>query len=201
MSISSDLLFGGPPFADPVDGADHVRGASSSLVTLVEYADFECLNCARAFPLLVRYLDEFQRHAPSRLPSLSADVGASGVVARARAPPRPRRVRESSGRCTTSSFGNPGMLHREALHAHAASAGLDIVRFAATWRTRAWSHASSVTSIVAAEARYGPLLPSSSTAPAMSTQETSRACAMPSWRLRCAPRRAICESRRRKSRG
>jgi predicted DsbA family dithiol-disulfide isomerase len=28
-------------------------------------------------------------------------------------------------------FRNPGMLHREALHAHAASAGLDIVRFSA----------------------------------------------------------------------
>jgi protein-disulfide isomerase len=45
----SDLL-------DPVHAADHVRGAASGRVTLVEYGDFECPFCARAFPIL-RELD------------------------------------------------------------------------------------------------------------------------------------------------
>lgn len=60
LQDSSSALFGGPPLAGPVDAADHARGEATSLVTVVEYADFECLNCARAFPLLVRYLDEFR---------------------------------------------------------------------------------------------------------------------------------------------
>ena len=78
------ILLGGPPLAAPVDD-DHIRGAPSALVTLVEYADFECLNCARAFPLLVRYLEEFQgtlrivfRHFP-----LGWEHPASALAARA----------------------------------------------------------------------------------------------------------------------
>jgi protein-disulfide isomerase len=113
-----------------VDGADHVRGAASSLVTLVEYADFECLNCARAFPVLVRYLEEFKgtlrfvfRHYP-----LTWEHPASSLAARA------AEAAERQGKFWAMHdelFRNPGMLHREALHAHAASAGLDIVRFSA----------------------------------------------------------------------
>ena len=121
-------LIGGPPLIDPVDDADHVRGDSTSLVTLVEYADFACLNCARAFPLLVRYLEEFKgtlrlvfRHFP-----LGWEHPDSGLAARAA---------ESAARqgkfweMHDELFRNPGLLHREALHAHAASAGLDLGRF------------------------------------------------------------------------
>jgi protein-disulfide isomerase len=129
MTISNDLLFGGPPLADPVDDADHVRGASSSLVTLVEYADFECLNCARAFPIVVRYLDEFRgtlrlvfRHYPLTWEHPSSSLAARAAEAAA----RQGRFWEMHDEL----FRNPGMLHREALPAHAASAGLDIVRFA-----------------------------------------------------------------------
>ena len=126
----NDVLFGGPPLTDPVDDADHVRGSASSLVTLVEYADFECLNCARAFPLLVRYLDEFRgtlrlvfRHFP-----LTWEHPASSLAARAvEAAARQGRFWEMHDEL----FRNPGMLHREALYAHAASAGLDVVRFGA----------------------------------------------------------------------
>jgi protein-disulfide isomerase len=121
---------GGPPLADPTDAADRVRGETNALVTVVEYADFECLNCARAFPLLVRYLEELRgtlrlvfRHFPlgwehpgSALAALAAEAAA-----------RQGRFWEMHDEL----FRNPGMLHREALHAHAASAGLDIVRFAA----------------------------------------------------------------------
>jgi protein-disulfide isomerase len=123
-------LLGGPPLTSVVDEIDHVRGESSSLVTLVEYADFECLNCARAFPLLVRYLDEFQgtlrlvfRHFP-----LGWEHPGSALAARAaEAAARQSKFWEMHDEL----FRNPGMLHREALHAHAASIGLDIVRFGA----------------------------------------------------------------------
>ncbi|HKW49703.1 MAG TPA: thioredoxin domain-containing protein [Gemmatimonadaceae bacterium] len=124
-----EILFGGPPLSDPIDSADHTRGAASSLVTLVEYADFECLNCARAFPRIMRYLEEFKgtlrlafRHYP-----LTWEHPASSLAARAaEAAARQGKFWEMHDEL----FRNPGMLHREALHAHAASAGLDIVRFA-----------------------------------------------------------------------
>jgi len=124
------ILLGGPPLAAPVDDADHIRGAPSALVTLVEYADFECLNCARAFPLLVRYLEEFQgtlrivfRHFP-----LGWEHPASALAARAtEAAARQGKFWEMHDEL----FRNPGMLHREALHAHAASIDLDLARFSA----------------------------------------------------------------------
>ena len=120
--------FGGPSLVDIVDGEDHVRGSASALVTVVEYADFECLNCARAFPLLVKYLEEFRgtlrlvfRHYP-----LTWEHPASSLAARAaEAAARQGKFWEMHDEL----FRNPGMLHREALYAHAASAGLDIGRF------------------------------------------------------------------------
>jgi protein-disulfide isomerase len=121
-------LMGGPPLIDPVDDVDHVRGDSTSLVTVVEYADFACLNCARAFPLLVRYLEEFTgtlrlvfRHFP-----LGWEHPDSALAARAaEAAARQGKFWEMHDEL----FRNPGLLHREALHAHAASAGLDLGRF------------------------------------------------------------------------
>jgi protein-disulfide isomerase len=126
----SEAALGGPSLADPIGATDHVRGAQNALVTVVEYADFECLNCVRAFPLLVRYLDELRgtlrlvfRHFP-----LGWEHPGSALAARAA---------EAAGRqgkfwqMHDELFRHPGLLHREALHAHAASAGLDIVQFAA----------------------------------------------------------------------
>jgi protein-disulfide isomerase len=125
---SGGSLLGGPPLEDPVDDADHVRGSATALVTLVEYADFQCLNCARAFPLLVRFLEEFKgtlrlvfRHFP-----LGWEHPGSALAARAaEAAARQGKFWEMHDEL----FRNPGMLHREALHAHAASAGLDLLRF------------------------------------------------------------------------
>ena len=122
-------LLGGPPLSAPVEAADHIRGEPNALVTLVQYADFECLNCVRAFPLLVRYVEEFRgtlrlvfRHFP-----LGWEHPASALAARAaEAAARQGKFWEMHDEL----FRNPGMLHREALHAHAASIGLDLGRFA-----------------------------------------------------------------------
>lgn len=128
-SGGSGALLGGPPLSAPIDDADHIRGANTALVTLVEYADFECLNCARAFPRLVRLLDEFQgtlrvvfRHFP-----LGWEHPGSALAARAaEAAARQGKFWEMHDELLQ----NPGMLHREALPAHAASIGLDLGRFA-----------------------------------------------------------------------
>ena len=44
-----------------VDARDHVRGSPDAPVTLVEYADFECPFCGRAFPELQRVLKDLGR--------------------------------------------------------------------------------------------------------------------------------------------
>jgi protein-disulfide isomerase len=43
----------------PVGPRDHARGPEDARVTLVEYGDFECPQCAAAFPIVGRILDTF----------------------------------------------------------------------------------------------------------------------------------------------
>jgi protein-disulfide isomerase len=43
----------------PVGEGDHVRGADSARVTLLEYGDFECERCGRAYPMVKQLQREF----------------------------------------------------------------------------------------------------------------------------------------------
>jgi protein-disulfide isomerase len=43
----------------PVGPRDHARGTESAEVTLVEYGDFECPQCAAAHPIIGRIADTF----------------------------------------------------------------------------------------------------------------------------------------------
>src|SRR5690242_7538320 len=45
----------------PVSERDHARGAADAPVTLVEYGDFECPFCGRAYPAVERLVDELGR--------------------------------------------------------------------------------------------------------------------------------------------
>ena len=120
----------GPPLTDPVDDQDHVRGSPNALVTLVEYADFECLHCGRALSSINTLLKEFAgtlrvvfRHFPLEWEHPNAWMAALAAEAAA----RQGRFWEMHDEL----YRNQLMLHRDALPAHAASAGLDIVSFAA----------------------------------------------------------------------
>lgn len=44
----------GAPKAPPVTDRDHVLGDAAARVTLIEYGDFECPHCGRAYPVLKR---------------------------------------------------------------------------------------------------------------------------------------------------
>jgi protein-disulfide isomerase len=47
----------------PVTAHDHAQGPADALVTLVEYGDYECPHCGRAYPIV----KEVQRRLGSRL--------------------------------------------------------------------------------------------------------------------------------------
>ena len=58
--------------ADPLEPADHARGAEPPAIVLVEYGDFECVRCARALPIVEALFGAFRlrfafRHFPVAL--------------------------------------------------------------------------------------------------------------------------------------
>jgi Na+/H+ antiporter NhaA len=77
--------------AEPVDPErDHVRGPEESLVTLVEYGDFECPYCGQAEPIVRELLADFGdlryvwRHLPLRDVHPNAQLAAEASEAAAR---------------------------------------------------------------------------------------------------------------------
>ena len=47
----------------PVTSGDHAQGSESAEVTLVEYGDYECPHCGRAYPIV----QGIQKHFGKRL--------------------------------------------------------------------------------------------------------------------------------------
>ena len=42
-----------------VDQEDHIRGAEDAQVTLLEYGDYECVHCGRAYPIVEQLREHF----------------------------------------------------------------------------------------------------------------------------------------------
>ncbi len=49
----------GPQLKPPVGKSDHAQGTADSPVTLVEYGDYECPHCGRAYPIVKAVLRHF----------------------------------------------------------------------------------------------------------------------------------------------
>lgn len=58
-SESKSAGLGGPQLMLAVGERDHVRGAEGAAVTVVEYGDFECPQCAQAFPVMQSICEAF----------------------------------------------------------------------------------------------------------------------------------------------
>ena len=117
-----------PQLKGPITSDDHLEGPSDAPVTVVEYADFECLHCARANPILKQLRTEIPdafrlvfRHFP-----IVADRPRSVAAARAAvAAGLQGRFWEMHDRL----FEHQAHLHPEAYQLHAEDIGLDLERF------------------------------------------------------------------------
>ena len=114
--------------AAPVDEEDHAVGPSTAPVTVVQYADFECLHCARANPILRQLRDEIPdafrlvfRHFPLTHDHPRAGTAAKAAVAAA----RQGRFWDMHHRI----FEYQTHLDPNAFQLHAEDLGLDVNRF------------------------------------------------------------------------
>jgi protein-disulfide isomerase len=112
----------------PVTDRDHTRGPANAAVTLVEYGDYECPHCGRAFPvleeirlLMVDTLRLVFRHYPITLSHSHAQLAAEAAEAAA-----------AQGRfweMHAKLFINQDALDRLSLERYAIEIGLDVARF------------------------------------------------------------------------
>lgn len=112
----------------PVTDRDHTRGPADAPVTLVEYGDYECPHCGRAFPVLedIRLLmgESLRlvfRHYPITLSHSHAMLAAEAAEAAG-----------AQGRfweMHAKLFINQDALERLSLERYAIEIGLDVARF------------------------------------------------------------------------
>jgi protein-disulfide isomerase len=118
----------GPRLSLPVSARDHALGPADAPVTLLEYGDFECPHCGRAYPLVLRALERMGprlrfvfRHYPISVSHAHAQLAAEAAEAAA----AQGRFWEMHNRL----FEHQDALDRESLTAHARALGLDVERF------------------------------------------------------------------------
>jgi protein-disulfide isomerase len=131
----------------PVDSSDHARGPQNAPVTLVEYGDFECHYCGRAFPVvkdLELRLRDVLRFVFRHTPRSNTHPHAQHAAEAAEAAGAQGRFWEMHDRL----FEHQDALGDGDLVAHAAAIGLDAERFASDLRTHAFAsrvHAQAAT--------------------------------------------------------
>ena len=112
----------------PADDDDHSQGPATAPVTVVEYADFECLHCARAHPILQQLRDEIPdafRLVFRHFPLLHDHPRAAGAARAAVAAGRQGRFWGMHHRLFEyQAYLNPG-----AFQIHAEDLGLDLAQF------------------------------------------------------------------------
>lgn len=116
--------------AVPLSAVDHLRGGSHAQVTVVEYGDFECPNCAQAQPAVQLLLSRFggrvqfaYRHFPLE------EVHPHALLA--------AQAAESAGgqdkfwEMHDRLFAHQDQLRQKDLQQHAEQLGLDMARYIA----------------------------------------------------------------------
>lgn len=131
----------------PVSADDHALGSEKAPVTLIEYGDFECHYCARAFPVVKALEKQFGsslRFVFRHTPRSNSHPHAQHAAEAAEAAGAQGKFWEMHDRL---------FLHQDALGdgdlaAHAAAIGLDTERFAMELRAHTYAarvHAQEAT--------------------------------------------------------
>jgi protein-disulfide isomerase len=120
--LMTETLF--PPLSD----RDHRLGSPDATVALVEYGDFECPHCGRAYPVIKRLIRELDgallfvfRHYPINVGHARAQLAAEAAEAAA-----------AQGRfweMVDLLFENQDALDAASLESYAERIGLDVARF------------------------------------------------------------------------
>ena len=108
-------------------GRDHIRGSEDSLVTVVEYGDFECHFCGRAEPIVRELLEEFGdvRFVWRHLPLTDVHPHAQLAAEAAEAAGKQGEFWAMHDRLLEDQ----GSLARADVVGHAMAIGLDVARF------------------------------------------------------------------------
>ena len=110
------------------EGRDHTDGPAEAPVTLVEYGDFECPYCGRAYPILKQVRERMGnrlRFGFRNFPIARAHPHAEAAAEAAEAAGAQGRFWEMHDQL----FEHQDRLEDEDLHGYAAELGLDVDRF------------------------------------------------------------------------
>ena len=121
--------YGGTPLTLPVSERDHARGPADAPITLVEYGDYECPTCGRAYPVV----KEIQRRLGERLRFVFRNFPLTEVHPYAQHAAEAAEIAGAQGKFWQMHdllYENQSALEDGQLRAYAESIGLDGAQFA-----------------------------------------------------------------------
>jgi len=119
----------GPRLKPPVSDRDHAQGPADAELTLVEYGDYECPHCGRAYPIV----KAVQKRLGSRLRFVFRNFPLSNAHPHAQAAAEAAEAAGAQGQfweMHDAIFENQGALETDDLLRYAEDLGLDVDRFA-----------------------------------------------------------------------
>ena len=122
----------------PVSEADHASGPADAPVTLVEYGDYECPHCGRAFPIV----HEVRKRLGKRLRFVFRNFPLSQAHPHAEHAAEAAEAAAAQGRFWAmhdALFTDQEALADRDLVARARSMGLDVARFESELRESVWA--------------------------------------------------------------
>jgi protein-disulfide isomerase len=126
-----------PHLTLPVGSRDHSQGGEDATVTLVEYGDYECPHCGRAYPIV----KAVQKHFGKKLRFVFRNFPLNESHPHAEAAAETAEAAASEGKfwdMHDTLFENQGALELEDLVAYATNLGLDVKRVASELERRVY---------------------------------------------------------------
>src|SRR5437879_2689995 len=131
MAISQETAILSPA----VSARDHAQGPAGAPLTLVEYGDFECPHCGRAYPIV----KAVQKHFGKKLRFVFRNFPLNEAHPHAEAAAETAEAAASEGKfweMHDTLFENQGALEMDDLVVYATNLGLDVGRVASELERR-----------------------------------------------------------------